>query len=164
MSEVMRPCLDCGELSTQSRCQDHRREQRQAKEQRYIEQHGHRRERLAGHGTTEWIRLSKRARKMQEFCMDCRRTEQELRAVGERLEADHLPSAWHKHSQGKALSLNDIEVVCGQCNRARGSSRPGTKRYIEWLETGHDRTRAVPAGNTSNQGRNVDNSHDGGSD
>lgn len=159
MSDVLKPCLDCGELSDRNRCKDHRRALRQAKEQRYIELHGERRQRAEGHGTTEWIRLSKRARRLQPWCLDCRRTAEELQAVGERLEADHLPSAWHKHSQGKALSLNDIEVVCGQCNRARGSSRVGTDRYIDWLETGHDRTRAVSRGNTSNQGGNVENNY-----
>jgi hypothetical protein len=37
---------------------------------------------------------------------------------------DHLPSAWERRAQRKPLRLKDIEVVCGECNRARGSSRP----------------------------------------
>ena len=146
MSEPLKPCLDCGELSERNRCQEHRRAASRAKEERYIEQHGHRRERLAGHGTSEWIKLSKRARRLQEFCMDCRRTADELRAVGERLEADHLPIAHFKQANRKPLSLNDIEVVCGPCNIKRGSSRPGTERYEEW-ETGHEsESRAIQSG------------------
>ncbi|GAB3624339.1 hypothetical protein GCM10027418_24230 [Mariniluteicoccus endophyticus] len=45
-----------------------------------------------------------------------------------------MPSAWHKFYSGMPISLADVEVVCSDCNIARGSSRPGTKRYQEWLE------------------------------
>ena len=162
MSDVLKPCLDCGELSTQNRCAEHRREQRQAKEQRYIERHGHRRERLPGHSSSEWIRLSKKARAVQPWCLDCRRTEDELRAVGERLEADHLAITHWKQLHKQPLSLNDIEVVCGQCNRARGSSRVGTDRYQDWLETGHE-SRGISSRSNGNQIANAAD-HDGGSD
>jgi len=64
----------------------------------------------------EWDRLSRRARRLQPWRSDCGSTED--------LQADHLPSAWERRAQRKPLRLKDIEVVCGECNRARGSSRP----------------------------------------
>ena len=128
----MKPCLDCGTLSDRNRCLDHRRERRQQKELRHVEIHGERRQRAEGHSETAWIKLSRRARSLQEFCIDCRRTAQELAAVGERLEADHLPSAWFKYYRRQPMTLADVEITCGACNRARGSSRPGTPRYEEW--------------------------------
>jgi hypothetical protein len=63
-----------------------------------------------------WDRLSRRAGRLQPWCSDCGSTED--------LQADHLPSAWERRAQRKPLRLKDIEVVCGECNRARGSSRP----------------------------------------
>ena len=54
---------------------------------------------------------------------------------------DHLPSAWHKREHKKTILLTDIEVVCGPCNIARGSSRPGSKRWNEWLENENPKER-----------------------
>ena len=38
------------------------------------------------------------------------------------LQADHLPSAWERKAAGKPLRLADVDVVCGACNRKRGSA------------------------------------------
>lgn len=64
---------------------------------------------------TAWTRLSKRARTKQQFCSDCGATDG--------LQADHTPQAWERHAQGLPIRLEDIDVVCGQCNRARGAAR-----------------------------------------
>jgi len=63
----------------------------------------------------QWDRLSKRARRMQPFCIDCGSTED--------LQADHSPEAWARKAAGKAIRLVDIAVCCGACNRARRQAR-----------------------------------------
>lgn len=69
-----------------------------------------------GYGSYAWTRLSKRARRLQPWCSDCGSTED--------LQCDHSPQAWERAAQRKPLRLKDIDVVCGACNRARGSARP----------------------------------------
>lgn len=54
-----------------------------------------------------WRRLSKEARRLQPWCMDCGATED--------LTADHL--RW------PARSLADVEVTCRSCNSKRGALR-----------------------------------------
>ena len=77
--------------------------------------------RLRGKTTTErgygsrWQRLSKRARKLQPFCTDC--------GSPYDLTADHTEQAWRRVEQGKSLRLQDIDVVCRDCNSARGAAR-----------------------------------------
>ncbi|GAA1663691.1 hypothetical protein GCM10010977_02490 [Citricoccus zhacaiensis] len=68
-----------------------------------------------------WDALSRRARRIQDWCTDCGRPDM--------LQADHLPSAWHRHERGLPLRLQDVDVVCAACNTDRGSSRPGSERY-----------------------------------
>lgn len=132
MSEVLRPCLDCGELSPNSRCEQHTREHRAGREREQYARKG-RRTRASGHDDVAFRRLGKAAKRQQPFCLDCGRTAEQVRESGGRLEADHLPSAWHKREHKKPILLTDIEVVCGPCNIARGSSRVGTPRYNQWL-------------------------------
>lgn len=132
MTGVLRPCLDCGELSTDSRCDECRRERdrTQAREEYKIKG---RRERLAGHESAAWVRLSKRARALQPWCSDCLRGLDQLESH-ERLEADHLPIAWAKYEKKKPILLTDVEVLCSTCNNAKGSSRPGSERFTKWLQ------------------------------
>ena len=105
---MLKPCIEpgCGEPSTSSRCAEHRREHR-----------NNRREssRARGYDTT-WTKLSKRARAAQPWCLDCGTTDD--------LTVDHLPIAWERKAEGKAIRLQDVAVVCGLCNSRRGSSRP----------------------------------------
>lgn len=106
-----RPCLVCGEPTTDgSYCDEHQ-------PQPWQQPKGNARQR--GYDTA-WTKLSKRARKLQPFCSDCGAT------TG--LTCDHLPSAWRRKAQNKPLRLSDVDVVCGPCNVARGSSRPGSER------------------------------------
>lgn len=99
---MLKPCLTCGLPSDQSRCPDHRPKET--------------RDRRARGYTDAWQRLSRRARTMQPFCSDCGATDD--------LQADHSPEAWRRHEAGKPIRLQDIDVVCGPCNRRRGAARP----------------------------------------
>ena len=107
---MMKPCIapGCGEPTDQSRCPDHRKDTRNKKDRGY---------------DWRWDELSRRARRLQKFCERCGSTED--------LQADHLPSAWQRKAQGKAIRLADIQVLCGTCNRDLGSSRPGSTRATQ---------------------------------
>lgn len=72
---------------------------------------------------TAWTKLSRRARKLQPFCSDCGATND--------LQADHSPQAWERHAQGRPIRLQDIDVVCGPCNRTRGTAKPLTRGYTQ---------------------------------
>jgi 5-methylcytosine-specific restriction enzyme A len=99
---TLKPYVSCGELSDQSRCPEHRPQQVKAS--------------AASRGyDNAWTRLSRKARKLQPFCLDCGSTED--------LQADHSPEAWRRKAAGKTIRLRDIDVVCGPCNRRRGAAR-----------------------------------------
>ncbi len=97
---TLKPCAICGEPSEANRCDAHRRPNKSPAKLGY---------------DWAWIQLSKRARRLQPFCTDCGRTDN--------LEADHTPEAWSRKAAGLTIRLEDIEVVCGPCNRARGAAR-----------------------------------------
>lgn len=67
-----------------------------------------------GYGAA-WQRLSKRARRLQPFCTDCYSPDD--------LTADHTERAWQRYDAGKTIRLQDIDVVCRDCNSARGAAR-----------------------------------------
>lgn len=98
---ILKPCLACGEPSEQSRCADH-----QVKQYRNRGTRGY---------TSQWRRLSQRARKLQPFCIDCGTTEN--------LTADHTVTAWARHEQGLPIRLIDIAVRCMRCNVKAGPAR-----------------------------------------
>lgn len=62
-----------------------------------------------------WQRLSKKARELQPFCTDCNSPDD--------LTADHTVEAWRRYEAGKVIRLQDIDVVCRDCNSARGEAR-----------------------------------------
>ena len=101
---TMRPCIECGEISSQSRCEEHRLAG--GKHLESAHQRGY---------DYAWRRLSERARKLQPFCTDCGATED--------LQTDHSPEAWKRKESGKSIRLKDVAVVCGPCNRKRGAAR-----------------------------------------
>ena len=41
----------------------------------------------------------------------------------EDLQCDHLPIAWERYDKGLPVRLQDVDVVCGECNRKRGAAR-----------------------------------------
>ncbi len=126
---MQRPCVQCGELTAASPCIECRAEVERARHEH------HDRGTFAERGyDSVWTKLSKRARRLQPWCTDCRSQE--------RLQLDHLPSAWDRKTRRKPIRLAvDAEVVCNDCNAARGSSRPGTPRYAAWQTRGRDPER-----------------------
>ncbi len=107
MSPLLKPCVECDELSEQSRCADHRpkpapKPNAKAKSRDY---------------DTAWDNLSRRARKAQPFCLWCTSTED--------LQLDHTPTAWSRKLAGKTIRLKDVRVLCGPCNISAGQARPG---------------------------------------
>jgi 5-methylcytosine-specific restriction endonuclease McrA len=99
----MKPCVVCGEPSPRSRCDEH---QPAARVKASAAARGY---------DAAWTRLSKRARRLQPFCLDCGSTED--------LQTDHSPQAWERKAAGKPIRLQDISVRCGPCNRAAGAAR-----------------------------------------
>lgn len=60
--------------------------------------------------------MSKRARRLQPWCSDCGSVED--------LTTDHSVAAWERKDAGKAIRLEDVDVVCRSCNSRRGRARP----------------------------------------
>lgn len=103
---LLKICLDCGALSDQPRCEQHRPV---AMPKTSAHSRGY---------DSAWTRLSKRARALQPFCADCGTTND--------LTADHSPEAWDRKSRGLVIRLQDIAVVCRPCNAKRGAARGET--------------------------------------
>ena len=104
---LLKPCLDCGELTDATRCEEHRPKRvYEPKTQSRAER---------GYDWT-WQKLSKRARELSPFCEDCGTTED--------LTVDHSEEAWRRRLSGKAIRLEDVAVVCRSCNARRGRARP----------------------------------------
>lgn len=99
---TLRPCIQCGEPTPDTRCAEHQRPDTKPSP--------------AARGYDwAWDKLSKRARRLQPFCLDCGATED--------LQADHTPEAWARKAAGKPIRLRDITIRCGPCNRAAGPAR-----------------------------------------
>lgn len=134
MNGVLVPCLECQDLTASpvmGRCDECSAERRRLKERGRKRERANRPDRT-GPQAAAWRKLSARARRLQQWCTDCHESRAQVEARGDRLEADHLPSAWDKHHNSRPLTLSDVEVVCGTCNIARGSSQPGSARFAEW--------------------------------
>lgn len=105
---TLKPCVECGEPSDESRCDQHRLSEPPKPTA------------TARGYDNRWTELSKRARRLQAFCSDCNSLTD--------LQTDHSPEAWERKAAGKPVRLRDVDVVCGPCNRARGAARGGTPR------------------------------------
>jgi 5-methylcytosine-specific restriction enzyme A len=112
----MKPCLTCGEPSAASHCEEHAPKPWQHREGSA---------RARGYDTA-WDKLSKRARARQPFCSLCFSTEN--------LTTDHLPRAWRRKAEGKAIRLKDVRVLCNDCNVDAGTSRPAEDQGTGALE------------------------------
>lgn len=105
---TLRPCLDCGDPTDSPRCREHQRPNKS-------------KTKTAGRGyDNTWNRLSRKARQLQPWCLDCGATED--------LQTDHSPEAWQRHARGLPIRLRDVDVVCGECNRTRGAARPANNK------------------------------------
>lgn len=111
---VLRPCLGCGVPVTTERksagarcpsCDKARKKQAPGRATTHIGSSAKR-----GYGYS-WRKLSKEARRLHPFCMDC--------GTHEDLTADHLH--W------PARTLIEVEVVCRSCNSKRGALRKNGK-------------------------------------
>lgn len=100
------PCIDCGELSHKTRCEECGKAFRRKQTRPNATQKGY---------DKAWRKLSQEARRLQPFCSDCGATTD--------LQCDHSPEAWRRREQGKRIRLQDVDVVCGPCNRLRGAAR-----------------------------------------
>ena len=101
------PCLECGELTREgSYCSEHKPKQPRTERKR---------ERDRAYGKSAWQRLSRRARRLQPFCASCGATND--------LQCDHLPQAWERYERGLPVRLQDVQVLCGECNRKAGTAR-----------------------------------------
>ena len=99
---LMKPCVECGELSEAARCAEHRtRTPRPSTTARGYD--------------SAWHRLSVRARRMQPFCSDC--------GTADDLTVDHTPEAWQRRDAGLPITLDVVAVVCRSCNSKRGKAR-----------------------------------------
>lgn len=112
---TLKPCLRCGEPSPGTYCSEHKPTNVSSKSKRA------KTKRERGYNW-HWDQLSRRARRLQPFCSDCGATDD--------LQADHSPEAWQRHEDGLAVRIQDVDVCCGPCNRARGAARgPLTRGY-----------------------------------
>lgn len=102
MSDLMKACPECGEVSEETYCPAHRKPPRK------------RPWRTVGYNA-RWDRLSKRARRMQPFCTVCGTTKD--------LTADHSPEAWERERAGLPIRLEDIDVLCRSHNASKGAAR-----------------------------------------
>ena len=100
---TLRPCIDCGEPAEAARCPEHQRAAVPAKSPRRL-----------GYDAA-WDRLSRRARKLQPFCLWCGTTED--------LTTDHTPEAWRRKEAGLPIRLQDVRVLCRADNARAGSAR-----------------------------------------
>ena len=115
---ISNPCMVCGELTDNGpRCPDCERADDRLRIRHRPGKINHNQPAPEKRGYNKrWRRLSKLARRLQPFCSDCGATTD--------LQADHSPEAWLRHEKGLPVRLQDIDVVCGPCNRARGPARP----------------------------------------
>lgn len=95
---TLKPCLSCGTPTTGSRCPDCRPAD--------VRDH------IASVNNGQWQRLSKSARRMQPWCLDCRTTEN--------LCADHIIPV--SVAPELAYSIDNLTVRCSRCNGRRGNT------------------------------------------
>ena len=113
------PCMSCGVLTKGYRCEECERKRTSDLPTQHRRAYDNSRRRDRGYDSA-WRRLSARARAMQPFCSVCGATED--------LQADHTPMAWERKERGLEVRLQDIQVLCGRCNRRAGSARGETSR------------------------------------
>lgn len=106
---MMKPCEVCDTLSDQSRCEEHRptpAPKTAAKTKANSRDYN-----------GAWKILSRKARKMQPWCLWCGSTKN--------LQCDHTPTAWERKLAGKSIRIEDVRVLCGPCNIEAGQAKPG---------------------------------------
>lgn len=101
---MLKPCLNCGKLSTNSRCDScgyiYARLRERARPTR--SQRGY---------DAEWRRLSKLLRQIQPYCSICKTTKD--------LTVDHIVPL----SRGGSTVESNLQVLCRRCNSRKGNIR-----------------------------------------
>lgn len=124
MNALRRPCIDCGQPTTATRCDDCDAEHKPAPKKINA--------RAAGYDS-QWDRLSKRLRKIA-VCSVC--------GTRDDLQLDHLPGAWERVAAGKRLRPGiDVDVKCGRHNREAGARR--TTKFLVASRSGEEPRPAV---------------------
>lgn len=100
---LLKACADCGDLTDRARCTTCRPPDHELSASR------------RGYDSA-WVRLSRRARRLQPWCIDC--------GTSADLTVDHSTQAWERHAAGLEIRLEDVAVVCRPCNSRRGRARP----------------------------------------
>lgn len=123
---LLKPCADCGELSDQAQCPDHRPVRTDARPKNAKDR---------GYDSA-WDRLSRQARRRQPFCSvpGCTSTD---------LTTDHTPEAWERKSRGLPIRLRDIRVLCRSHNSQAGAARGPQTRGDDPLDLHSDPWAAV---------------------
>lgn len=99
----MRPCLDCGLPSHESRCPEHTREEAREQQAR----RDARRDRSHVHtNNARWKNLSKRLRRLSPFCALCSAIDQ--------LQVDHIVRVVDRPEW--AYEEANLRVLCRRCN------------------------------------------------
>lgn len=110
------PCIDCGEPTKNgTRCETCSPRFNRVQPARERTHHAPKASPAKRGYDSAWRRLSERARRLQPFCSDC--------GARDDLQADHSPEAWERKERGLPIRLQDVDVVCGECNRKRGAAR-----------------------------------------
>lgn len=97
---MLRPCLTCQEPADGSYCDTHKPKRLEKKSSAVARGYDH-----------AWNKLSRRARRLQPWCLDCGTSG----TPDNPLTGDHL--RW------PARSLRDIAVRCRSCNSKKGALR-----------------------------------------
>src|SRR5699024_1215494 len=113
---IKRICAECGSpyerQTTESRCQERNPSEHRLRRRAHQSNKGNAQQRGYDY---RWAQLTKRARALQPYCSDC--------GSPNNLTADHSTEAWQRRERGLAIRLQDIDVVCADCNRDRGPAR-----------------------------------------
>lgn len=125
----------CGEPGEASRCDEHRREQENARESRKNVEHP------AHANRTRWKNASRRARAAQPFCLDCGATSN--------LSVDHIVP--FRVRPDLAYAQDNLTVRCRPCNARKGDTMPdaATVTAVEAaIARRHGHARYRPRGET----------------
>lgn len=117
---LLKPCIMCGELSTRSRCPDHR-----------LDDHPNRSTHHAHANTARWKQLSKKARKLAPFCETC--------GTRDDLTTDHIIPI--DEDPDLTYAIENLRVLCRTCNGRRGNNVTDTERQAVRQRIADNRSR-----------------------
>lgn len=114
----MKPCVQCGEPSEGSRCDDHK-----------LMRHSTRKANSA-----RWQRLSRRLRRLQPWCDQC--------GTKDRLQVDHIIPVSERPDLEYVLA--NLRILCASCNSSRGTRVTDDERATVAARIGGETPRPRP--------------------